>query len=70
MITPGRSRAPATAIIIAGRPLSQVPMPTTPIRVGNDRMSRPSTIAASLRYGSESIMPVVPWVRPSHGSVT
>ena len=69
-ITPGRSCAPATAIIIAGRPLSQVATPMTPTRVGSDRIRRPSTIAASLRYGSESIIPVVPCVRPSHGSVT
>ena len=38
--------------------------------VGSDRMSRRNTIAASLRYGSESNMPAVPWVRPSHGSET
>ena len=59
----------ASAIIIAGRPLSQVATPITPRRVGSDRISRRSTIAASLRKGSESSMPAVPWVRPSHGSV-
>ena len=38
--------------------------------VGSDRISRRSTIAASLRYGRLSNMPAVPCVRPSHGSVT
>ena len=60
---------PASAIIIAGRPLSQVATPSTPRRVGSERISRRRTIAASLRYGRLSIMPVVPCVRPSHGSV-
>ena len=49
---------------------SQVATPSTPARVGNDRISRRSTVAASLRYGKLSNMPTVPWVRPSHGSVT
>ena len=40
-ITPGRSCAPASAIIMAGRPLSQVATPITPTRVGSDRISRP-----------------------------
>ena len=62
-------RAPASAIIIAGSPLSQVAMPSTPRRVGSDRISRPKTVAASLRYGRLSNMPVVPCVRPSQGSV-
>lgn len=51
-------------------PLSHEAMPSTPRLVGSDRMSRRNTIAASLRYGSESNMPAVPWVRPSHGSET
>ncbi len=59
----------ASAIIIAGSPLSHVAMPITPLPVGSERISRRSTIAASLRNGSESIMPVVPCVRPSQGSV-
>ena len=61
--------ADASAIIIAGSPLSHVATPSTPLPVGSDRISRRSTIAASLRNGSESIIPVVPCVRPSHGSV-
>ena len=60
---------PASAIIIAGSPLSHVATPSTPARVGSERISRRKTIAASLRYGRLSIMPVVPCVRPSHGSV-
>ena len=39
----------ARAIIMAGRPLSQVAMPITPLRVGSERMRRRSTMAASLR---------------------
>ena len=50
----------ASAIIMAGRPLSQVAMPMTPLPVGRERMRRRSTMAASLRNGSESSMPVVP----------
>ena len=65
----GQRACDASAIIIAGRPLSQVATPSTPLRVGSERMSRRSTMAASLRNGSESIMPVVPCVRPSQGSV-
>jgi hypothetical protein len=49
MITAGRSRHAARAMVIAGRPLSQVATPSTARRFGNERMSRPSTIAASLR---------------------
>ena len=41
----------ASAIIIAGSPLSQVATPRTPRRVGSERMSRRKTWAASLRYG-------------------
>ncbi len=67
--TPARSRAPASAIIIAGRPLSHVATPSTPRRVGSERIRRPKMLAASLRYGRESNIPVVPCVRPSHGSV-
>ena len=59
----------ASAIIIAGRPLSHVATPITPLRVGSERISRRNTMDASLRYGSESNMPAVPCVRPSHGSV-
>ena len=58
---------PASAIIIAGSPLSHVATPRTPRRVGSERINRRKTIAASLRYGRLSIMPVVPCVRPSHG---
>ena len=47
--TEGKNAAPARAIIMAGRPLSQVPIPSTPFRSGSERMSRRSTIAASLR---------------------
>ena len=60
---------PASASIVAGSPLSQVAMPITPARVGSERISRRMTIAASLRYGRLSNMPVVPCVRPSHGSL-
>ena len=67
-ITPGRSRMAASAIIIAGKPLSHVAMPITPHRRGSERMSRRKTSAASLRYGRLSNMPVVPCVRPSQGS--
>ncbi len=35
----GRSVHAARAIIMAGRPLSQVAMPSTPLRVGNDRIN-------------------------------
>ncbi len=59
----------ASAIIMAGKPLSQVATPITPRRVGSDRMSRRRTVAASLRKARLSIMPVVPWVRPSQGSL-
>ena len=55
--THGRSRRPASAIIIAGSPLSQVAMPSTPGARGSDRASRRKTIAASLRYGRLSNMP-------------
>ena len=70
MSTLGKLRIPASAIIIAGRPLSHVAMPSTPWRVGSERMRRRKTMAASLRYGSESNIPAVPCVRPSHGSET
>ncbi len=43
---------------------------STPRRVGNERMRRRRTVAASLRYGRLSNMPVVPCERPSHGSET
>ena len=55
--------------MVAGSPLSQVATPITPLAVGRERMSRRITIAASLRYGSESNIPAVPCVRPSHGSL-
>ena len=67
--THGRSRMPASAIIIAGNPLSHVATPSTPGARGSERISRRRTIAASLRYGRLSIMPGVPCVRPSQGSV-
>jgi len=44
-----RSRSAARAIIMAGRPLSQVATPSTPLRVGSERASRRSTMAASFR---------------------
>ena len=65
----GSAPLPASAIIIAGNPLSHVATPITPLRVGSDRINRRSTIAASFRYGSESSIPAVPCVLPSHGSV-
>lgn len=60
----------ASAIIIAGIPLSQDAMPSTARRVGSERINRRITTAASLRYGSESNLPVVPCERPSQGSET
>ena len=45
----GVRRDDASAIIMAGSPLSQVATPITPRRVGSDRIRRRSTIAASLR---------------------
>ena len=51
MTAPASSRNDATAISIAGRPLSHVPTPITPRRCGRLRTSRRSTSAASLRYG-------------------
>ena len=68
-ITAGRSGSPARAIIMAGNPLSQEAIPMTPLAVGNERVSRLKTCAASLRYGRESSMPGVPMLRPSQGSV-
>ena len=67
--THGRSRVAASAIIIAGSPLSQVATPSTPLRVGSDRISRRKIVAASLRYGRLSNIAGVPCDRPSHGSV-
>jgi hypothetical protein len=61
----GRSCIDASAIMVAGRPLSQVATPITARRVGSERIRRRKTIAASLRYGRESNMPWVPWERPS-----
>ena len=46
---PASSRNDATAIIIAGRPLSHVPTPITPSRFGRLRTSLRRTSAASLR---------------------
>ena len=48
-ITPGNEPVPANASIVAGSPLSQVAIPSTPAAVGSDRISRRITIAASLR---------------------
>ena len=48
-ITQGRSGRPARAIIIAGRPLSQVAIPSTPALKGSERARRRNTVAASLR---------------------
>ena len=47
--TAGTSRRPASAIIIAGSPLSQVATPSTPLALGMERAKRRSTEAASLR---------------------
>ena len=47
--TLGSSPEPASAIIMAGSPLSQVANPITPRRVGSDRIRRRKRIAASLR---------------------
>jgi len=47
--TVGKSRMPASAIIIAGKPLSHVAMPITPARMGSERTRRRKTMAASLR---------------------
>src|SRR2546425_9329059 len=55
--------------MVAGSPLSQVATPITPDAVGRERINRRMTIAASLRYGRLSNIPVVPWVRPSQGSL-
>ena len=44
-----RSCMAASAIIIAGSPLSQVATPSTPRAVGSDRISRRKIVAASLR---------------------
>ena len=44
-------------------------MPNTPLAVGSERICRRITIAASLRNGRLSNIPVVPCVRPSHGSL-
>ena len=66
--TTGKSLSPANAIIIAGSPLSQDAIPKIPLAVGKDRACLLKTCAASFLYGSESIIPVVPCVRPSHGS--
>jgi len=60
--------SPATAMSIAGKPLSQVATPSTPARNGRERASRRNSMAASFRYGRLSNMPAVPWVRPSQGS--
>jgi len=68
--TEGKSKLPARAMSIAGSPLSHVAMPSTPRRVGSERMRRRNTMAASLRYGRLSSMPAVPLVRPSQGSLT
>ncbi len=64
----GRFCIATNAIIIAGSPLSQLATPSTPFRLGRLRIRRRKTVDASLRYGRLSIMPGVPWVRPSHGS--
>ena len=53
----------------AGSPLSHVATAITPAAVGSERISRRMTMAASLRYGRLSNIPVVPCVRPSHGSL-
>ena len=52
---------PAQSVILSRLPLFQGIA---------ERIRRRITIEASLRYGSESNMPVVPCVRPSQGSET
>ena len=44
-----QGRSPGLAIIMAGIPLSQVATPSTPRRVGRERIRRPKMLAASLR---------------------
>ena len=47
--TAGFAPDEASAIIIAGKPLSHVAIPMTPLPVGSDLINRRSTVAASLR---------------------
>ena len=49
LLSNGKKLMEASVIIIAGRPLSHVAMPSTPRRVGSERTRRRNTIAASLR---------------------
>ena len=49
--THGRSCIAARAIIIAGRPLSQVATPSTPLRVGSERISRRKTMRRVVAIG-------------------
>ena len=60
IIIVGLSGVPAKAIIIAGKPLSHVAIPKTPLVVGIDLLNLLITIAASFLYGRLSIMPEVP----------
>ena len=60
---PGPSSSPAG-------PCRRWPRPARPCASAASGSAGGSTCAASLRYGRLSIMPVVPCVRPSHGSVT
>ncbi len=53
-----------------GVPYRRSRSPKPPYGAARDRIKRRKTIAASLRYGRLSIIPAVPWVRPSHGSET
>src|SRR2546425_10083949 len=66
--THGISGTPASAIIIAGSPLSQVATPITPRRVGSERISRRKIGAASLGYGGLSDILVVHCAHPPQGS--
>jgi hypothetical protein len=45
----GNDFCAASAIIMAGKPLSQVAIPSTPRRVGKERINLRKTVAASLR---------------------
>ena len=69
--TAGRSWQPASAIIIAGRPLSHVATPITP-RAASAANASAAAARSPRRCGRAGCpsCPCVPCVRPSHGSVT
>src|SRR5437660_7542451 len=49
--TAGRPRSAASAIIIAGSPLSHVATPSTPLRVGNERARTPEHLGGVVTIG-------------------